>query len=102
MARGTQFSEVLQSSLGVVRDGRVPVGEQLTRKLEDLIRSGELAPGDQLPSVRQLAEAAGVNVNTARAVYARLEQRGVVSSEHGRGTFVRGEPTFGEASAASG
>jgi DNA-binding GntR family transcriptional regulator len=40
--------------------------------------------------VRQLAALAGVNVNTVRTVYARLEQDGLLSSEHGRGTFVRG------------
>ena len=49
-----------------------------------------LVPGDRLPSVRELAEAAGVNVNTARSVYARLESEGVVRSEQGRGTFVSG------------
>jgi DNA-binding transcriptional MocR family regulator len=38
--------------------------------------------------VRELADIAGVNVNTARAVYARLESEGVVHSEQGRGTFV--------------
>jgi DNA-binding transcriptional MocR family regulator len=48
-------------------------------------------------SVRELATAAGVNVNTARAVYARLESEGIVASEHGRGTFVAPPP--GEAAA---
>ena len=37
-----------------------------------------------------MATLAGVNVNTVRTVYARLEQQGLLSSEHGRGTFVRG------------
>ena len=41
-----------------------------------------------MPSVRELADIAGVNVNTARAVYARLESEGIVRSEQGRGTFV--------------
>jgi DNA-binding GntR family transcriptional regulator len=41
-----------------------------------------------MPSVRELAESAGVNVNTVRSVYARLEAEGLVRSEHGRGTFV--------------
>ena len=47
-----------------------------------------LRPGDRLPSVRELARTAGVNVNTVRSVYARLEAEGAVQSEHGRGTFV--------------
>ncbi|HYH59995.1 MAG TPA: GntR family transcriptional regulator [Thermoleophilaceae bacterium] len=77
------------------RDSVTPLGEQLAGKLEAATRNGELGPGDQLPSVRQMAALAGVNVNTVRAVYARLEQRGLLSSEHGRGTFVRGgaDPT---------
>jgi DNA-binding transcriptional regulator YhcF (GntR family) len=72
------------------RGSGVPLGAQLTAKLEGAIRAGELGPGDQLPSVRAMATLAGVNVNTVRTVYGRLEQRGLISSEHGRGTFVRG------------
>jgi DNA-binding transcriptional regulator YhcF (GntR family) len=70
--------------------GEVPVGVQLGWRLRALITCGRLLPGDRLPSVRELAQAAGVNVNTARAVYARLESEGVVRSEQGRGTFASG------------
>jgi GntR family transcriptional regulator len=73
----------------VARDGELPIGTQLVRKLRSLIESGALEPGDRLPSVRTLADAADVNVNTARTVYGRLEQEGLVRSEQGRGTFVR-------------
>jgi DNA-binding transcriptional MocR family regulator len=61
------------------------------------VRDGKLGVGDRLPSVRELAEAAAVNVNTARAVYARLESEGLVRSEQGRGTFVAGEPAGDDA-----
>jgi len=54
--------------------------------------AGELGPGARLPSVREMAAATGVNANTVRAVYARLEAEGLVATEHGRGTFVAGEP----------
>jgi DNA-binding transcriptional regulator YhcF (GntR family) len=74
--------------LNVVREHEVPVGTQLVWKLRAMISAGRLAPGERLPSVRQLADAAGVNVNTVRAVYRRLEDQGLVSSEQGRGTFV--------------
>ncbi len=75
--------------LRVDRDAEVPLGTQLAWKLRRLVETGELGPGDRLPSVREAATAAGVNVNTVRAVYGRLEQEGLVSSEQGRGTFVR-------------
>lgn len=72
------------------RESGVPVGTQLAEKLQRLVAGGQLTAGDQLPSVRQMATLAGVNVNTVRTVYAKLEQQGLLSSEHGRGTFVRG------------
>jgi GntR family transcriptional regulator len=95
MARDIE-GDLADFDLRVERGGEVPLGTQLSWKLRGLV--GErLAPGDQLPSLRAVAAAAGVNVNTARAVYAKLEAEGLVRSEQGRGTFVA-EP----AAAASG
>jgi len=69
-------------------DDELPVGLQLTWRLRALIATGRLASGERLPSFRRLAEWAGVNVNTVRAVYAGLEREGLVVSRHGQGTFV--------------
>jgi len=66
----------------------LPVGLQLTWRLRALIATGRLASGERLPSFRRLADWAGVNVNTVRAVYAGLEREGLVTSRHGQGTFV--------------
>jgi DNA-binding transcriptional regulator YhcF (GntR family) len=74
--------------LQVDRDGDIPVGTQLTWQIQALITEGRLLPGEQLPSVRRLADAAGVNVNTIRSVYDRLEGEGFIRTEHGRGSFV--------------
>jgi DNA-binding transcriptional regulator YhcF (GntR family) len=74
--------------LHVNRDGDVPVGTQLAWQIQALITSGRLQRGEQLPSVRRLADVAGVNVNTVRSVYERLEGEGFVHTHHGRGTFV--------------
>ena len=53
------------------------------------IRAGQLSAGTQLPTHRHLAEQEGIAVVTASRVYAELEAMGLVSSEQGRGTFVR-------------
>jgi len=74
----------------VDRASAVPLGTQLADQIRVAVADGRLGEGDRLPSVRELAERAGVNVNTVRAVYARLEADGIVRSEHGRGTFVAG------------
>lgn len=68
----------------------LPVGVQLSWRLRALIATGRLAAGERLPSFRRLAEWAGVNVNTVRAVYAGLEEAGLVVSRQGQGTFVGG------------
>jgi GntR family transcriptional regulator len=72
----------------VDREGDLPVGVQVAWRLRSLIAAGKLAPGDQLPSVREMAKATGVNANTARAIYGRLEAEGLLVSRHGLGTFV--------------
>lgn len=70
------------------REDELPVGIQLAWRLRALISSGRLPAGERLPSFRRLAEWAGVNVNTVRAVYADLEGQGLVISRQGQGTFV--------------
>lgn len=69
----------------------LPVGLQLSWRLRALIRTGELAAGERLPSFRRLAEWAGVNVGTVRAVYESLEEDDLVVTRHGQGTFVAEE-----------
>jgi GntR family transcriptional regulator len=72
----------------VRQDSDVPVGVQLNWRLRTLILTGRLRPHEALPSVRRLADWAGVNVNTVRAVYDALQEEGLVTSRQGRGTFV--------------
>ena len=80
------------SAIAIDRKADVPVGVQLDWALCAQIRDGRLAPGEQLPTLRELAEQTGLNVNTIRAVYRRLEQRGLIDSQHGSGTFVAAAP----------
>src|SRR5438552_16821555 len=79
---------VASLGLQVDRNGDIPVGTQLSWQIQALITEGQLRSGERLPSVRALAEATGVNVNTIRSVYDRLEGEGFVRTEHGRGSFV--------------
>jgi DNA-binding transcriptional regulator YhcF (GntR family) len=72
----------------LARADDLPLGAQLAWRLRVLIASGQLEPGDRLPGVRELASGTGVNVNTARTVYRRLEDDGLIASRHGLGTFV--------------
>jgi DNA-binding transcriptional regulator YhcF (GntR family) len=81
----TQSGEL---DLRIDRGGELSPGVQLAWRLRALIASGQIGAGQRLPSVRELAAEAGVNVNTARSVYRRLEREGLVVSRHGLGTFV--------------
>jgi DNA-binding transcriptional regulator YhcF (GntR family) len=54
--------------IAVDRDADVPVGVQLEWALSAQIREGRYEAGQQLPTLRELAEATGLNVNTVRAV----------------------------------
>lgn len=67
----------------------VPLYEQIATRVRVAVASGELAPGDALPSVRQLAGSARVNPATVVQAYRELEADGFVEMRQGAGTFVR-------------
>ncbi len=71
------------------RGGEQSLTGQIVSAFEAAISSGELAPGQKLPPTRELAETAGVNHLTAVRAYKRLRELGLVTSQVGRGTFVR-------------
>jgi DNA-binding transcriptional regulator YhcF (GntR family) len=74
------------------RGADVPIGVQFAWALRAAIDTGRLQPGERLPPARELAAAAGVNVNTLRTVLARLEREGYITARHGSGTFVADTP----------
>lgn len=65
-----------------------PIYAQLDRGLRAAIATGRLKPGDQLPTVRQLAVELQVNANTVARVYADLERAGVIETRRGVGSFI--------------
>lgn len=66
----------------------------IAHELRAAIAAGHYQPGDKLPSERTLAEHYGSARNTAREAIAALRREGLVSSEHGRGVFVRAKPRW--------
>jgi GntR family transcriptional regulator len=71
---------------------RTPIYAQLDRGLRAAIVTGRLRPGDQLPTVRQLAVELQVNANTVARVYAELERDCVLEALRGVGSFVSATP----------
>lgn len=76
------------STFRLDRRSGVGVAAQIRARLAFLIADGSLTEGERLPTVRTLAHQLGVNVNTIRAAYARLEADGLVRTRHGVGTVV--------------
>ena len=66
----------------------IPLYEQIAHQVLDLIEGGLLKPGDQLPTTRKLAVKLGVNFNTVARAYRMLDQGEIISTQHGRGTFI--------------
>src|ERR1700730_5250472 len=90
--------------IAIDRDAEVPIGVQLAWALRARIHDGSFDPGQRLPGMRELAEATGVNTNTVRAAYQRLDQEGLIDTLQGSGTFVastRNEPSDVAAIAAN-
>jgi GntR family transcriptional regulator len=66
----------------------VPIIRQIGDQIRGQAASGALAPGDRLPSVRQLARELAVNQNTILRVYERLTAEGLLERKQGDGTYV--------------
>jgi GntR family transcriptional regulator len=71
---------------------KTPIYTQLERALRAAMATNRLRPGDQLPTVRQLAVELRINANTVARVYADLERSGVIETRRGVGSFVTATP----------
>jgi len=74
-----------------------PIYAQLDRAIRVAIATGKMRPGDQLPTVRQLAVDLRVNANTVARVYLALERDGIVATKRGVGTFINDTPRSAQA-----
>jgi len=68
--------------------GGVPYYRQIILQVEMAIADRRIGPGSRLPTVRGLAVALEINPNTVARAYQELEQRGIVSTQQGTGTFI--------------
>ena len=66
----------------------VPLYRQLIDQVQGAIAAGLLVPGDQLPTVRQVAVDLEINPNTVMRAYREMEIRGILDTQQGTGTFV--------------
>jgi GntR family transcriptional regulator len=90
-----------QAALAILQLGQagVPIYVQLREQLLGAIGAGVLAPGDQMPTMRQVAVALKVDLNTVRHAYDELERAGAIRLERGRGSFVADTPPAVDADA---
>jgi len=75
----------------VLQDNGVPIYVQLREQILALIGRGVLKAGQQIPTMRQVAVALKIDLNTVQRAYAELERDGVLAKQRGVGTFITGE-----------
>lgn len=66
----------------------LPIYTQIVNQVHAQVASGILEPGDQLPTVRALAEELRVNFNTVARAYRLLDEERIISTQQGRGTYI--------------
>ena len=72
-------------------DGR-PMYLQLIEQIKQRVAIGDWAPGQEIPSIRQLAVALSISVITVKRAYLELEREGVIVTQHGKGSIVAPDP----------
>lgn len=66
----------------------LPIYTQIVNQVQAQVAGGILKPGDQLPTVRALAEELRVNFNTVARAYRILDEARIISTQQGRGTYI--------------
>lgn len=75
-------------------DEKSPIYAQIAQRIKMQIVSQEIKSGDQLPTVREYAETAGVNPNTMQRAFIELEREGIVYSQRTAGRYVTDDQTL--------
>jgi GntR family transcriptional regulator len=66
----------------------IPIYLQVVERIKERLASGQLKSGDQLPTVRSLAQELRVNFNTIARAYRIMDESGIISTQQGRGTYI--------------
>jgi GntR family transcriptional regulator len=82
--------------LRIEKGSAVPISRQIANQIASHCASGNVRPGDRLPSVRELARELAVNQNTILRVYERLCGEGLLEMRHGQGTFIAARAKRGQ------
>ena len=69
--------------------GGAPISEQLEERITELIVTGIMEENEKLPAVREVAKELAINPNTVQKTYQKLEQKGLIYSLPGKGSYVR-------------
>ena len=70
----------------------LPIYVQIVNQIQSRVAGNLLKPGDQLPTVRALAQELRVNFNTVARAYRMLDEAGLISTQQGRGTYIMEKP----------
>jgi GntR family transcriptional regulator len=85
-------SEAFSRELILSQTDPRPMYLQILEQIRLRVAAGDLVPGDELPSIRQLAVALRVSVITVKRAYLELERAGVIVTQHGKGSRVAAAP----------
>lgn len=75
-------------------DSERPIYRQLVEQFKIYILTKKMAPGDQLPTVRDISQLVNVNPNTVQRAFAELEQKGFVYTKRTSGRFITEDQAF--------
>jgi GntR family transcriptional regulator len=73
-------------------DSTLPIYQQIIQAIKFQVATGQLQPGEQLPTVRRLATDLRINPNTVARAYDALDTEGVITTQRGKGTYIREHP----------
>jgi GntR family transcriptional regulator len=83
-----KFNNTIMMKIKIDPRSEIPIYLQIVEQVSDQISLGTLNPGDQLPTVRLVAQDLRINFNTVSRAYRILDEAGIISTQQGRGTYI--------------